>query len=124
MREELNPAIKISVDLKKYRIRIYKSMLHLLGNPQYIQLLVNPNNKHVAIRAVENVVPGDQTERILPYSMMADNSYELHSRAFIEKLCQLDGNLVANNTYILTGYFVASHNMAVFSLDTLTRVEY
>ena len=56
MTETPNPAVTISVDLKKYRIRIYKSMLRLLGDPPYIQLLVNPDNKCVAIRAVEKAV--------------------------------------------------------------------
>lgn len=115
--------ITISVDLKKARIRFYKSMLHLLDDPKYIQLLVNPNNRHVAIRAVDVAVPGDQTERITPQAMKADNSFEMYSKAFVSKLCSVAGELEPNCTYRLSGTMVSSHKMAVFSLDTLTRVE-
>ena len=39
----------LSIDLKKNRIRIHKRTLHLLGNPEYIQLLVNPDDRTIAI---------------------------------------------------------------------------
>lgn len=123
MTETPNPAVTISVDLKKYRIRIYKSMLRLLGDPPYIQLLVNPDNKCVAIRGVEKAVPGDQSEKIKPQRLMADNSYELYSMSFVKKLISVVGNLEMNCSYRLTGNIVSSHNMAVFSMNTLTRIE-
>ena len=123
MTETPNPAVTISVDLKKYRIRIYKSMLRLLGDPTYIQLLVNPDNKCVAIRGVEKAVPGDQSEKIKPQRLMADNSYELYSMSFVKKLISVVGNLEMNCSYRLTGNIVSSHNMAVFSMNTLTRIE-
>ena len=44
-----------------------------------VQLLVNPNNKHVAIKAVDKPTPGDQTERIKPQEIMVNDSYELYS---------------------------------------------
>jgi len=118
-----NKAVTISIDQKKKRIRIYKSMLQQLGFPKYIQLLVNPNNKFVAIKGVNVQVPGDQTERIRPLELMAKDSYELYSKAFIEKLCQVYGQLKPNCTYRLTGNIVLSHNMAVFAVDTLTPID-
>lgn len=123
MMETSNKSVTISIDQKKKRIRIYKSMLQLLGFPKYIQLLVNPKNKFVAIKGVNVQRPGDQTERIKPLELMAKDSYELYSKAFIEKLCQVYGELKPNCTYRLTGNIVLSHNMAVFSVDTLTPVE-
>ena len=123
MTEALNPAVTISVDLKKYRIRFYKSMLHLLGDPPYVQLLVNPDNKCVAIRGINKAVPGDQSEKIKPQKLMADNSYELYSMSFVKKLISVVGKLEMNCSYRLTGNIVSSHNMAVFSMDTLARIE-
>ncbi len=98
-------------------------MLHLLDEPRFIQLLVNPNNKYVAIRGVKVATPGDQTEKIRPKSMMADNSYELYSKTFVSKLCEVAGGLDSNYSYRLTGSIVPSHNMALFSLKTLKRIE-
>lgn len=123
MTENLNSAVAISVDLKKSRIRIYKSMIHLMGDPKYIQFLVNPNNKHVAIRGVDVSIPGDQAERIKSQYMAADNCFELYSKAFVNKLFDIIGSLDRSCTYKLSGIIVNSHNMAVFSLKTLVRVE-
>lgn len=123
MTELQTSPITISIDQKKYRIRIYKSMLQLLGFPKHIQLLVNPDNKSVAIKAIEKPTPGDQSERIKPQEFMVNDSYELYSKSFINKLCEVYGELDPKYTYRLTGKIVRSHNMAVFSLDTLTPVE-
>lgn len=35
----------LSIDLKKSLIRIHRNTLRLLGDPDYIQLLINPNSK-------------------------------------------------------------------------------
>ncbi len=37
------PQAILCIDLKKNRIRIHRQTLHLLGDPDYIQLLVNPS---------------------------------------------------------------------------------
>ena len=123
MIENSSSPVTISIDQKKRRIRIYKSMLQLLDFPKYIQLLVNPNNKHVASKAVDKPTPGDQTERIKPQEIMVNDSYELYSKSFVEKLCKVDSRIEPNCTYRLTGKIVTSHRMAVFSLETFTRVE-
>lgn len=123
MIEPQSSPVAISIDQRKSRIRIYKSLLQLLGFPKYIQLLVNPNNKYVAIKAVKKPTPGDQTERIKPHEAMVNDCYELYSKSFIKKLCEVYGKLDSNYTYRLTGKIVLSHNMAVFSLETLTPVE-
>lgn len=115
--------VTISIDQKKKRIRIYKSMLQLLDFPQYIQLLVNPNNKYVAIKAIGNPTSDDQAERIKPQELMVNDSYELYSKAFVEKLCKVDSRIEPKYTYRLTGKIVPSHQMAIFSLETLTRVD-
>ena len=57
--ETLIPSV-ILVDLKKRRIRIRKSTLHQLGDPEYIQLLVDPTDRMVAIRAVDHETTRDQ----------------------------------------------------------------
>ena len=43
----------ISVDIKKSRIRIYRTTLTQLGLPKYIQLLVNPNDRMIAVRGLD-----------------------------------------------------------------------
>ena len=73
----------VTIDLKKARIRIFKTTIHALGDPKHIQLLVNPVNKTVAIRSVEKEVSGDQAHRV---KLVSGDSYEIYSRSFISKL--------------------------------------
>ena len=40
----------LCIDLKKNRIRIHKLTLHMLGDPEYIQLLVNPDSHMIAVK--------------------------------------------------------------------------
>ena len=39
----------ISINFKRNLIRIHKATLDLLGQPEYIQLLVNPDDRTIAI---------------------------------------------------------------------------
>ena len=123
MTETTNSDVVISVDLKKNRIRMYKSMLHLLEHPKYIQLLVNPQKKQVAIRGLDTTTHNDQSERIKPYKFMTGDSYELYSQDFVHKLCKVAGELEKNCSYRLYGTIISSERAALFSMDTLTRIE-
>ena len=46
----------ILVDLKKCRIRIHKSTLHSIGEPDHILLLVNPKERTLAILSSDNLI--------------------------------------------------------------------
>ena len=41
--------LPLVIDTKKRRLRIYKQTLALLDNPEYIQLLVNPEKKMILL---------------------------------------------------------------------------
>lgn len=117
-----NSLITISFDLKKYRIRIYKSLLHKLGDPKYIQLLVNPEDMAVAVISVEKESSGDQTHKVSQRRMASDNSVEIYSRPFIDKLCAVVGGLEAGRSYRLSGALVPNEKAAVFSLKTIKPI--
>lgn len=123
MSDPTNPAIVISVDLKKYRIRIHKSTLHLLGDPRYIQLLINPDSMSVAIRAIETRRSGDQTHVVDQRMMNSDNSIELYSRSLVEKIREIESDLDDGFSYRITGEIIQSQKMAVFALKTLSPIE-
>ena len=50
MSEQTRQQVTIAVDLKKYRIRIHRSTLTLLGTPKYVQFLVSPSAMMLAIQ--------------------------------------------------------------------------
>ena len=91
--EEVKNPITMAVDLKKYGIRIHKTVFRMIGEPKNIQLLVNPTAKSVAIRAVSEPYSRDQTHRINKRRMRSDSSYEIYSKDFVKKLCMVVGGL-------------------------------
>lgn len=121
--EDIKNPITMAVDLKKYGIRIHKTVFRMIGEPKNIQLLVNPTAKSVAIRAVSESYSRDQTHRINKRRMRSDSSYEIYSKDFVKKLCMVVGGLDEGYGYRLTGRIIPEENMAVFSLNTIQRFE-
>ena len=119
MSEQINTDALLSVDMKKYRIRIHKTTLHKLGDPPYLQLLINPETSIVALKAVSKSSSGDQTHRVSRKTLESYNSIEIYSRFFINRLHELVPNLNDGNCYHMTGNIIASEKIAVFSLKTL-----
>jgi len=116
-------SITMAIDLKKYGIRIHKNVFRLIGEPRYIQLLVNPTAKTVAIRGVEQSYTKDQTHRINRQKMNSDNSYEIYSKDFVQTLCKVVGGLDEGYGYRMNGSIVPKEKLAVFSMDTIQRFE-
>lgn len=54
MKNQIQNRPAIFIDLKKNRIRIYKHTLQMLGKPDYIQLLVNPADRIIAVRCTDS----------------------------------------------------------------------
>ena len=121
MSEQTQQQVTIAVDLKKYRIRIHRNTLALLGTPKYIQLLVSPSAKMMAIQGVDTRTRF--THRVNLSALRPDNSYEIYSSLFVSKLLALVTDLDAKCTYRLTGEIITEENAAVFPLNTLQEVD-
>ena len=111
----------ISVDIRKHRIRIHKATLNQLGPPAYIQLLVNPNDRIVAVRGLEHKCRESHIVRFT--RLRPDNSYELYSKQLVLTLMSLLPELDGDCTYRLTGEVYLDKKIAFFPLDTIQRVE-
>lgn len=123
MSDHNSPTVLLSVDIKKYRIRIHKATLHLLGDPPYIQLLINPSSSIVALKSVSRSTSKDQTHRVPKKTLRSSNSVEIYSKFFIDKLIELVPELTDGNCYHMTGTIIPSEKMAVFSFKTLRPFE-
>lgn len=119
MSDQNRSTVTISVDLKKYRIRIFKALIHQMGDAKYVQLLVNPEEMAVALVFAEKESSGDQTHRLSLSTLASDNSVEIYSRPFIDKLCEVVGGLNGGRSYRLTGTAMPAEKVAVFSLKTI-----
>lgn len=113
--------VTMAVDLKKYRIRIHRSTLALLGTPKYFHLLVSPSDMMLAIQGTDKRT--QFTHRVNLAALHPDNSYEIYSTSFVNKLCSLADDLDTKCTYRLTGKLIPEENAAVFHLSTLQKVD-
>lgn len=107
------------VDMKKDRIRIRKATLHQIGDPSYIQLLVNPKTLAVAIRAVDIEISGDQTYRIGRRLKDSSNYIEIRSRPFMQRLRLIANGLDLGHSYHIWGHILPDERAAVYYLNTM-----
>lgn len=117
----VTPNITMSVDIKKCRIRLHKPMLAQLGNPQYIQILINPEKMVLAIRSVEGKSAGDHTHRLKYKFKDSDQCIELYSESLVTKLYALIDRMDEKCTYRLEGEVNQAQKVAFFSLSNVKK---
>lgn len=122
MNDEVGSRVFMSIDLKKYCIRIHKACLHLIGDPKYIQILVNLDDMAVVIRSVDHTLRGDQTNKVNQTRFKSTNSVEIYSRFFIRKLCQEIQDVKLGSSYRVAGEVIPEQRIAVFSLREFEEI--
>lgn len=113
----------MSIDMKKYRIRIHKESLRMIGNPEYIQLLVNVERSQVAIRGMDQNKKGSDAHKVNKAQIQSDFSYEIYSQSLLTKLRSAFPQFEKNCTYRLTGTAFPENRAAVFDVCSLQQVE-
>lgn len=110
--KNLKPAIL--VDLKKYLIRIHRDTLRLIGNPEYVLLLVNPNEKILA------VLPSNRSDtkahHISKSSLVNKKSFEIYSTSLMQNLQNISTGWEANKAYRIYGEKVPNQEAIKFSM--------
>ena len=115
--------VSISIDLKKDRIRIHRTTLYKLGNPKLIQLLLSPDCR-VAIKAVDQKVPGGQEIEVNLDKLSPELSFEVYSGLLIERMRKAKPELLHDgNVYRLTGNVNKDKRIAMFPTESMVRLE-
>lgn len=108
----LKPAI--SVNLKRPLIRIHKDTLYSIGNPEYILLLVNPNERTLA------VLPSDRSDtkahHISKSSLVNKKSFEIHSKSLVQNLRNLCKHWKDNKVYRMYGETIPGKAVITFNM--------
>ncbi len=113
MKDKVKPVISI-VDRSRKRIRIHRITLHLLGDPEYIQLLVNPASKTIAIR--KGSVNDPLSLRVYPVDSEKD-SFEIRSSVLMKSLKMVFTDLKEGNSYRISGQMDSNNEVAQFRLN-------
>ena len=94
-----------------------------MGDPKYIQLLVDPLQKKFAIVPVARKRSGDQTMLVGNSIDKPGSPCEIYSNAFIGKLCEITSGMKPGNVYRLQGEIIPSQRIASFNLDTFEMIQ-
>ena len=115
----------LTLDMKRNRIRIYRATLRALGDPAYIQFLINPEELYIAILGSEIPLSGGTANRVkIPNSRLDGKlSVEFYSAALLDGIYSIFGVLDREYNYRLTGEIDQVNRVAYFSLRTLKRFE-
>lgn len=93
----------ISFNHKYSKVRIYTSIIRALGDPPFIQILIQPSEKKLYIVGLEKrefdsfPVPNE--------TILKRNGFNLHGKKFIRRISQIAGWDDLEKTHTLTGIF-------------------
>jgi len=104
----------ILIDLKKYRIRIHKNTLRSIGDPDYILLLVNPEERSLAILRSDR--SDTRAHHIAWASLAKRKSFEVYSRSLVKSLHEVCSNWQDNQSYRLYGEIIPNEGAAQFHM--------
>lgn len=110
----------ISIDIENAVILIHKSSLRLIGEPEYIQVLVNPNEKTIAVcRSFEK---DHLAHRVDFKSIVGKRSYKLYSRNLTDSLHTIYPNWNSGKTYRIYGNYIPALNVIKFCLKNSVAI--
>jgi len=121
MNETCNLRAQMTIDFRKMRIRLNKDSLHLLGDPKYIQLLVNINKHLIAIRAVDETQVDLQSYKI--NHIDSEFPLEIYSSKLFTRLYSEFKCFNKEYSYHLPGKAQQSEGIIFFDIDSLQKNE-
>ena len=116
MNENSIPMVTITIDAKKPRLRIYKSTIHQMGDPKYVQLMI-------ALRGVDHHIPGQHEIRVDRQMANTEDCVDWYSTDLIAQLCSVFHEIKRGNSYNLSGILVANERAAFFDIGSMTLIE-
>lgn len=119
--DENKAEVSLSIDMKKSRLRIHKTTLSQLGDVGYIQLLVNPAEKILAVRGSETRCKDSHS--LCRVQLNPDNCFELYSKMLVEKIMSLMPTLDRDCTYRIPCEAHTGDRIAFFPLRSMQKVE-
>ena len=110
-------AVSMTIDMKKYRIRIHKNTLYALGNPKRIQLLLHPSESTIIVRYPQEGEPFGQEEKVVFDKPGNQGTFQLYSKELINRLSKIYPCFEKNHVYRLYGTIKPELHAACFPFD-------
>jgi hypothetical protein len=106
----------IVIDQKKYRIRIYKRTLHMLGDPKFIQFLINPKDMAIVIRGADRF--DSMAHRIVLQNFISKQCFEIGCKYLILKIQHECTHWNIRGSYRIFGEMLSAESIARFDLQS------
>lgn len=119
----LTSQILLSLDFKKYRIRIHRPTLRFLGNPAYIQLLFSPRREAIVVLGCIRQVPGGQEIPVVFDKPAPAGTFDIYSKELFSRIRSQFPGLDQAGLYRLSGFLLTEEGGVCFPLSTLSRQE-
>lgn len=102
------------IDFKRDRIRVHKNTLHLMGDPDYIQFLINPESQTLAIRISDSK---DTLAHKVRWSLVSNGRCcEFYSKHLVYTIRNCFYPMIEQRAYRFYGEMIESEPIAYFSL--------
>ncbi len=111
----------LTIDGKKNRLRIAKATMRVLGEPAMVQLLYNPTEKIILVRAAEEQTPGGQ--ELYVHLSKPGGDYDIYSLPFVRKIRNANPEMSERGTYRFHGEAVAKEHLVIFPISTLEKID-
>ncbi len=109
----------LTLDMKHRLIRIHKTTIDSLNSPEYVQLLVNPKKRTIAVMCSSK---DDHLAHKVPYDRLySGKCFVLYSTYLLKELTAISGESDPDISYRIYGKHNAEHNIVKFSLDKLVE---
>lgn len=118
--QSINQLPTVTIDSTYKLIRIHKNTLSYLDNPDYIQLLVNPEQKTLVICKSK---PKNPTALRVKYQQSNGKSYELYSTTLVDELLSFHTLESLHGHIRLHGAYIKRFDIVVFHLEDKTSHE-
>ena len=123
MNQETSEMITMAIDLKKYRLRVHKQTLRLLGSPRYVQLLLSTRRDAIVILSRESAVPGGLEIKVVFDKKDTAGTFDIYCKELITRIRDQFSGLDSKGLYRLTGFEIPEEGGVCFPLRTLTMTE-
>ena len=101
---------RISFGYRRNRIRIHMSTLHLLGDPEFIHLLINPEEQTVMITPAEGYE--FLSHHVRAYRQGTKHECEICSMDLLQRIREITGDI--GSTAVYEGRYISEQNAVLF----------
>ena len=112
----------LTLDPLRNRIRIHRQTIRLLGNPAYVQFLVNPEELYIAVLGSDKPISGGTANKVR-LSDTTQQSVEFYSSILLNNFSEMVGGFDLRFNYQLTGEIDPVNRVAYFSFKTVKQME-